>query len=98
MGNIQVELADKTFNNVIRTIKRADVAVVMSLVEASQQRLRQLRASRDRSAVVEGVPRGSDNVDTGSVITWMSKINKDNEAAVEQLTKIWATGKARLGS
>lgn len=65
---------------------------------AAGQRLRQLRASRDRGNVVAGVPKGSDNVDTGSIITWMSKISKNNEAALDQLTKIWATGKARLGS
>ena len=92
---IQKELPVNHFNNVIRSIHRADRDRVMWLRNVTFYTLRKLRVGRDLSKAVGKMPAGSDQCDTGSIHTWCEKILPTDTVAVAQLVAIDATAVSR---
>ena len=85
------ELLDHHFKTVIRWIKRSHVDHVKPLRVATHANLKRLKTRRDLSKAVKGTPKGSDQGDIQSIITWMRKINPGDTKAIEQLVAMDAT-------
>lgn len=47
-------------------------------------------------SAVHGVPKGSDQFDAGSIVTWLDSITADDQEAVLQVKQLLATLWARL--
>ncbi len=90
-----VELEQSKFNNVIRLVRNGSIASADQLRNAAFEQLKSLGLHRDEVQPETKTPGGSDQVDVGSVITWMGKVTKADKVAVQQLRKIRATAKAR---
>jgi RAB protein geranylgeranyltransferase component A len=91
MSLVQIELPQNQFNNVIRMVRRSEAERVLVLRNATFNALKALGVKRDTNMVVAGMPAGSNQVDIGSVITWVKKIKKTDTAAIAQLLQIDAT-------
>jgi len=50
-----------------------------------------LGVARDTTKAVPGAPKGSDQVDLGSVISWVKKVKVTDTVALAQLVQIDAT-------
>jgi len=84
------------FNTVIRMLKRAESDRVKQVRMASFRNLKRLGVKRDVSKAVVKLPKGSDQVDVGSVVTWMDKIKPENKSAIRQLVAMDATSVRRM--
>ena len=91
-----VALHEQGFSNIIRYIKRSSLDRVEFLEKVVRERMAVLQMQPDESAIVSGIPEGSDQSDMGSFLTWMNKIQVDDVDAGMQLTQFHATAKARL--
>lgn len=84
------------FDTVIRMLKRAESDRVKQVRMASFRNLKRLGVKRDVSKAVVKLPKGSDQVDVGSVVTWMDKIKPENKSAIRQLVAMDATSVRRM--
>ena len=84
------------FDTVIRMLKRAESDRVKQVRMASFRNLKRLGVKRDVSKAVVKLPTGSDQVDVGSVVTWMDKIKPENKSAIRQLVAMDATSVRRM--
>lgn len=89
------KLPKDQFFTALRLVKRSDINVVTHLRTATFQNLNRLGLERDESKAVGNTPKGSDQVDTGSLVTWMRGIKPDERKACEQLVTLDATLVAR---
>lgn len=89
------KLEKNQYFTVLRLARNSSISVVQSLRTATFRNLRRLGLKRDASKAVKKTPRGSDQVDVGSVVTWMEKITEQDHEAIEQLKTIDATLVAR---
>jgi hypothetical protein len=90
-----VELLPGGLNTIIRLIHRAGTEQVLVLQAATLNTLQRLKVKRDISKAVAKTPEGSDQIDLGSVIVWLNKIERKDAAAIAQLVVIDATCVAR---
>ncbi|MCK9570106.1 hypothetical protein M0R72_14275 [Candidatus Pacearchaeota archaeon] len=91
MGLIQIELPQNHFNNVIRMVRSSASERVLILRNATYNALKALGVARDTTKAVPGAPKGSDQVDLGSVISWVKKVKVTDTVALAQLVQIDAT-------
>lgn len=91
-----VALPQNQFDNVIRYIKRAEAEKVEQLEAAVLRVVREQRLRTRHVATVSGVPAGSDQFDAGSLVTWLSKVRREDGEAAAQVKQIAATAAARL--
>jgi len=88
-------LDNQSFNNVIRLVRRASIEDVNFLRDATFNQLRSLRVPRDMEYAATKTPKGSDQVDTASILAWIRSVEKDDPEAVKQLKGLDATLVAR---
>ena len=83
-------LSKNEFNNVIRFIKNAPIVSINQLRTETWNNMKRLQVKRNLAKAPSGVPKGSDQVDIGTLITHLRSIQptKSNEKAVEQLIAI----------
>lgn len=86
-----VEMLPGGFDSVIRLVQRSSVEKVLVLRAATLSALQKLKLKRDLSKAVAKTPAGSDQVDLGSVISWINKVQRKDTAAVAQLIALDAT-------
>lgn len=79
------ELQKGHFNNVLRFVKSAPLESVRPVRTETYNALKRLQVSRDFSKAKSGIPKGSDQVDVGTLVKWLRSIEKPNEKAIEQL-------------
>lgn len=84
-------LPSKHLDNVIRLIKMAPLDHVKQLRSAVWNNLKRLGLKRDLKLARKKIPKGSDQFDVGSIITWMGNIPKADAKAKQQLLVIDAT-------
>ena len=84
-------LGGPQFNRVIRVAKLADIDQVRQLRTATFTTLKELKVKRDLSKAVVGVPKGSDQVNSGDVLRWLRQVPSDDAAAVAQVVALDAT-------
>jgi len=87
----EVRLPKRHFDSVVRMIKRSSMDRAMMLRTATYNTLKRLGVRRNRSKAVLGVPDGSDQVDTGSIVAWLNKVKPSNADAIQQVVAIDAT-------
>ncbi len=89
-------LPPKHMDNVIRLLKMAPLDHVKHLRTASWNNLKRLELKRNLKVARKKVPKGSDQFDLGSIITWMKNIPKTDKKAKNQLLVIDATACRRM--
>ena len=89
-------LSTQDFNNVIREIKNKGVSFPQQLVVVTQTAMSALGVSRDLTQNVSGIPAGEDEIDEGSIYSWINNIQVGDSASITQLTQIDATAQTRL--
>jgi len=85
------ELEKNEFNSVIRQVRKTSSENVAFLRDATYNKLKELGVKRDMEYAVEKTPMGSDQLDTGSLVAWIKKVDKEDWPAVRQLLSIDAT-------
>lgn len=78
-------LSKNHFNNVVRFVKTAELEAVKQLRSETYNNLKRLNLKRDLSACPVGIPKGSDQVDVGTLIRFLRGIEETHEKAVQQL-------------
>ena len=94
---VQNSLPKNQMDNVIRMIKLSPVERCKQLKHVTYNAMKELGVKRGRALARTDTPKGSDQFDTGSVITWIRKVKPEHKEAVEQVRVIDATLCARLG-
>lgn len=89
-------LSKKHFNNVIRYIKLTNIDTVKQIRTETWNNLKRLQVKRDLSKAPSGVPKGSDQVDVGTLVSFLRGIEKTHEKAVQQLLAIDAACQSRF--
>jgi len=89
-------LPTKHMDNVIRLLNTASLDHVKHLRTATWNNLKRLELKRDIRVARKKVPKGSDQFDLGSIITWMYNISKTDKKAIKQLLVIDATACRRM--
>jgi len=84
-------LEQNEFNNIIRAVRRTSSENVAYLRDATYRNLKRIGRKRDMEYAVTSTPIGSDQLETASIVAWMSKVDKDDWEAVKQLLGIDAT-------
>ena len=94
---VEKKLLDGQLNNVIRMIKQGPMERVLSIKTMTHKTLKRLKVKRDATKARTKLPRGSDQVNVGTLFTWLNSIGKEDEGAVKQLVVIDATCCRRVG-
>ena len=81
-------LSKNDFNNVIRFLKTAPLESIKQVRTETYNNLKRLQVKRDLDACPGGIPKGSDQVDTGTLIAWLRGVEKQYEKAVAQVIAI----------
>ena len=89
-------LPENQFNNVIRAIKTGSLERVKEYKTATFFALKRLGAKRRVVNAKRKVPDGSDQVDVGSFITWLNKVQVGDKKAIAQIVAIDATACRRV--
>lgn len=84
-------LPDNQFGTVIRFVKTSTLDEVECLRLPVIRKLQEVDATRDMALARSRMPRGSDQIDVGSILTWISKIQEGDVESVNQLLIIDAT-------
>ena len=90
-----VALNRQQMKNLITQIKEITIDRVLVLRSETYAALKRLEVERDTSKEWKGNPDGSRQFDSGTTITWLRSIHKDDEKAIAQLVVIDATCCAR---
>jgi len=93
---VEKHLPPEHFNTVIRMIKTARVDVANSIRVATQTAMDRLGVGAGRTRAVKGLPKGSDQVDVGSLVAWLAKVNKEDTEAVAQIVVINVTARVQM--
>ena len=89
-------LPENQFNNVIRAIKLGDLERVKEYKIATFFALKRLGVKRRVVNAKKKTPNGSDQVDVGSFITWLNKVQVGDKEAIVQIVAIDATACRRV--
>ena len=89
-------LPKNQLNNIFRLLLNGQIDRVQQLRHVTFGLLKKLDIKRDLSKAITKPPKGSDQVDVGSIITWLNKITVTDKLAVKQLVAIDATACKRM--
>jgi hypothetical protein len=84
------------FKTIIRTINTHHVGTAKQIRAASWTALKRLGYRSKIEQAVDGIPEGSDQINIGSLVTWMNKILPQDKVAIRQLLRIDATAAKRI--
>lgn len=93
---IQLKMPDNHFRNVIRAIRTANLDRIKPLEGVVKEAMKRLSQKRSMKMAWKKTPEGSDQLDIGSLIAWVNKIQPANKPAIAQLVSIDATLARRL--
>ncbi len=93
---IQKALPENQLNNVIRWIKNENEVRLGQLNLAIRRTASRLGIRHNRRLSVKGIPAGSDQFDSGSVVEWLENVNMEDTEARQQVAVMLATVQARL--
>jgi len=94
-SKVDLTLPKNHFNNVIRSIKKSSLDRVQSVRHQTHSTLKRLKLERDLTKAIKGIPKGSEQVDHGTLFTWMNKITSGDKKAIRQVIAIDATAVKR---
>ena len=93
---VQRKLEKQHFSNVVRCVRMANADRVGQIRRATYATLERLGVKKDLTKASKGrIPRGSDQFDFGSILTWLAKITPANNSAIAQVVAIHATAVVR---
>jgi hypothetical protein len=95
---MSVALDKDIFNNIIRAVKKGQLDRAKQIRTLTFLKLKELGLNRNASKAVDKTPAGSDQIDVGSVVAWVQKIQADDAKAVGQLITLDATAHKRVTS
>lgn len=81
----QTHLPKKHFNTYVRFVKSAPIDSVKQVRTETYNNLKRLGVKRDLTKAPGGVPKGSDQVDVGTLVRFLRSIDSSHTKAVEQL-------------
>lgn len=95
-----VELPANQYRHNLRVLQRLDPAACRSVAEAAAAQLASIGIKADPSKVTNELYDGAVDIDLGSMLTWMKKVNdpKKHKRAIKQLQTIYATAMSRVPS
>ena len=93
--NIIIELSPGGFASVVRMVHRGDADKVQWIRTATYTAMQKLGIARDATKAIRKTPKGSDQFDTGSLLTWMNGLKITDKKAIAQLVALDATAVAR---
>ncbi len=88
---VEKHLPENHMNNIIRVIKMSSMDVVKEIKTATFLALKRLGVKRRVVNARKKIPKGSDQVDIGSFVTWLNKVQVEDKKAIEQIVIIDAT-------
>ena len=91
-----VALPKNQLNNILRVLLNGQIDRVQQIRHVTFGLLKKLKVTRDLTKAIRKPPKGSDQVDVGSIITWLNKIVVTDKLAVKQLVVIDATACKRM--
>ncbi len=94
---VLVELTKVQYNKTIRMVRTAGIERLKFVRTATYVALRRLGVKRDLSKAVKKTPHGSDQHNTGNLVTWLARVSPTDKKAVRQVVAIDATAVARMG-
>lgn len=83
------------FNNIIRVVRHGSLDNVTAVRTATFYALKRLGVARNTEKAVAKTPKGSDQVNIGSFVTWTQKLKSSDDEGVRQLVAIDATAVLR---
>lgn len=86
------------FRNIIRLIKTQELDRVRIFLTMCSTRMEEIGLMADEDEAISGVPDGSDQIDMGSLKTWVDRVELEDTRACDQLRKLQATAKSRIES
>lgn len=92
-----VELPPVQYKHYLRVLQRLEPSACKSIAETASGVLESVGAKTDLSKATTELFEGALDIDVGSMLTWMKKINnpKLHKRAVKQLQTIHATAMSR---
>lgn len=84
-------LPPNQFNNIIRLVRRGSAEQVAQIRQITFDTLKRLGAPREAERAVAKTPAGSDQVDMGSIVSWMQNVSADDWDSIRQVIAIDAT-------
>ncbi len=94
---VLVELNKAQYNSTIRMVKQAGVDRLKFVRSATYVALKRLGVARNLSKAAKKTPRGSDQHNTGNLVTWLARVSPKDKKAVRQIVAIDATAVTRMG-
>ena len=88
---LEFALPKHHMDNLIRFIKKSPLERVLQIKQHTWNTLKRLELKRDVRLARKKVPKGSDQGDVGSVITWLNRVPKTDEKACRQVRVVDAT-------
>lgn len=88
-------LPKRDLNTVIRMILNGPRDRAEYIRNVTFRNLKRLGVERNLSKAHTKLPDGSDQIDIGSIVTWMDKIQPEHKRSVWQLIEIDATAVSR---
>ncbi len=84
------------FFSTLRQVLKSNSEKIKQVRTASFQNLKRLGVKRDLTKAVTEIPEGSDQLNVGSLVDWMAKIQPGDDRAINQLVVIDATCVKRM--
>lgn len=91
LPNEVIELPRSGFFNIIRLIHKLPLDHIAQIRSVTYETLKRLGVKRDLEKAVTAIPKGSSQVDVGTIVAWMRKIQAKDKRAIRQLVAIDAT-------
>ena len=86
-SKIYGSLLDADFNAAVRFIKTGRLERVQHLATALRNHMISLSIAQDLTRNVSGIPTASDQIDLGSLLSWIASIASTDTSARDQLTR-----------
>lgn len=97
MGDkVQAEMDPGQFNSIIRQVKTVGLEKVKMIRDVTRDTLKRVRKRVGRTQPIMGVPDGSDQVNIGSFVVWLSKLKRSDKEAINQVATIYVTTLRRI--
>lgn len=93
---VEKQLPTNHFNNIIRLVKTSSLDRIKEIETATTFAMERLGIARDLTQAQQKILEGSNQVDIGSFIVWLSKVQPGDGEAVKQIVAIDATASKRI--
>ncbi len=94
---VLVELNKAQYNKIIRMVKQAGVERLKFVRTATYVALKRLGIKRDLTKAAKKTPHGSEQHNTGDLVTWLARVSPTDTKAIRQIMAIDATAVVCMG-